>query len=137
MELVVRGQSIKTTAEHPYYVPSQGKFVAAGELKAGDELVAHSGQLVRIDSVSPLAEITTVYNFRVADHHTYFVGSDEWGFSVWAHNAYAAGVKDGLRQRLRQGGLDDATIEHIIAKGRTEDRSRVTHLASAGRGCGM
>lgn len=29
----------------------------------------------------------TVYNFRVADWHTYFVGCDEWGFSVWAHNA--------------------------------------------------
>lgn len=23
---------------------------------------------------------------RVADWHTYFVGCDEWGFSVWAHN---------------------------------------------------
>jgi hypothetical protein len=23
----------------------------------------------------------------VADYHTYFVGSREWGFSVWAHNA--------------------------------------------------
>ena len=28
-----------------------------------------------------------VYNLRVADWHTYFVGCDEWGFSVWAHNA--------------------------------------------------
>ncbi len=28
-----------------------------------------------------------MYNVRVADHHTYFVGTDEWGFSVWAHNA--------------------------------------------------
>ena len=28
----------------------------------------------------------TVYNFRVAEWHTYFVGAIEWGFSVWAHN---------------------------------------------------
>jgi hypothetical protein len=28
-----------------------------------------------------------VYNVRVADFHTYFVGCDEWGFSVWAHNS--------------------------------------------------
>ena len=28
-----------------------------------------------------------VYNFRSADHHTYFVGDDDWGFSVWVHNA--------------------------------------------------
>ena len=32
----------------------------------------------------------TVYNFRIADFHTYFVGCDEWGFSVWAHNATCA-----------------------------------------------
>src|SRR5262249_25497995 len=28
-----------------------------------------------------------VYNLRVADYHTYFVGNREWSFSVWAHNA--------------------------------------------------
>src|SRR6266404_1401581 len=27
-----------------------------------------------------------VYNLRVAEFNTYFVGCDEWGFSVWAHN---------------------------------------------------
>jgi len=32
-------------------------------------------------------EVETVYNLRVAEHHTYFVGSEAWGFSVWAHNA--------------------------------------------------
>jgi hypothetical protein len=31
--------------------------------------------------------VSTVYNVRVADYHTYFVGKEEWGFSVWAHNA--------------------------------------------------
>src|SRR5262249_8149112 len=29
-----------------------------------------------------------VYNLRIADFHTYFVGSEEWSFSVWAHNSY-------------------------------------------------
>jgi hypothetical protein len=28
-----------------------------------------------------------VYNLEVEEYHTYFVGSEEWGFSVWAHNA--------------------------------------------------
>jgi hypothetical protein len=23
-----------------------------------------------------------------SDHHTYFVGGEDWGFSVWAHNEY-------------------------------------------------
>ena len=29
-----------------------------------------------------------VYNLRVAEYHTYFVGADGWGFAVWAHNLY-------------------------------------------------
>ena len=33
-------------------------------------------------------EYETVYNVRVADYHTYFVGAADWGFAVWAHNAY-------------------------------------------------
>ena len=28
-----------------------------------------------------------VYNGRVAEYHTYFVGDEGWGFSVWAHNS--------------------------------------------------
>jgi hypothetical protein len=47
MELVVHGQSIKTTAEHPFFVPVQGKFVAAGELKVAEQLVGHDGKLVQ------------------------------------------------------------------------------------------
>jgi len=27
-----------------------------------------------------------VYNCRVAEYHTYFVGDQEWGFSIWSHN---------------------------------------------------
>jgi hypothetical protein len=27
-----------------------------------------------------------VYNLHVAQWHTYFVGCQEWGFSLWAHN---------------------------------------------------
>ncbi len=28
----------------------------------------------------------TLYNLKVSEYHTYFVGSEEWGFSVWSHN---------------------------------------------------
>ena len=87
MELVVHGQSIKTTAEHPFYVPAQGKFVAAGELQVGVQLVGHDGKLVEIESIGSTGEVTKVYNLRVADFHTYFVGGGLWGFDVWVHNA--------------------------------------------------
>jgi hypothetical protein len=41
-----------------------------------------------------------VYNLRVADHRTYFVGDDTWSFAAWAHNAYLA---------LQQITTEDAT----------------------------
>ncbi|MBA2227939.1 MAG: hypothetical protein WHU94_12965 [Thermogemmata sp.] len=42
----------------------------------------------------PLSEVDdtgaweVVYNLRVADYRTYFVGDDTWSFAAWAHNAY-------------------------------------------------
>jgi Holliday junction resolvase-like predicted endonuclease len=87
MELVVHGQSMKTTAEHPFYVPAQGKFVAAGELQVGEQLVGHDGKLVQIESIGSTGDVATVYNLRVADFHTYFVGGTIWGLDVWVHNA--------------------------------------------------
>jgi hypothetical protein len=86
IELEIGGQKIGTTEEHPFYVPAREAFVPARELQVGDQLISHDGQLLRIDAIHSTLQIATVYNLRVADYHTYFVGCDEWGWSVWAHN---------------------------------------------------
>src|ERR1051325_5062704 len=98
VNLRVRGQEIRTTTEHPIYVRGKG-WICARELKAGDELSSHDGQWVAVEAVTDLNEVATVYNLRVSDYHTYFVGSREWGFSVWAHNANYVVVpyRDGFR----------------------------------------
>src|SRR5262249_35172895 len=44
------------------------------------------GRWTAVDAVSEAVGGTAVYNLRVAEHHTYFVGDPAWGFSVWAHN---------------------------------------------------
>ena len=82
MEIQVRTRIIRTTVEHPFYIQGKG-WRCAGELKAGDYLSSHDGQWVAVDAVSGIRDVATVYNLRVADHHTYFVGGREWGFSVW------------------------------------------------------
>jgi hypothetical protein len=84
--LGVQGKEIKTTGEHPFYVRERG-WVQANELRVGDLLASHDGQWVPVDAVLDTGEYETVYNLRVANYHTYFVGSRAWGFSVWAHNA--------------------------------------------------
>jgi A nuclease of the HNH/ENDO VII superfamily with conserved LHH/Pretoxin HINT domain len=47
-----------------------------------------AGELLEVESNESTGESATVYNFRVADHHTYFVGTPAWGFGVWVHNTY-------------------------------------------------
>jgi hypothetical protein len=82
LHLHVGGQVIKTTPEHPFYVQGKG-WTAAGGLQVGDLLSLENGWLA-VEDVLDTGEYETVYNLRVAEYHTYFVGTLEWGFSVWA-----------------------------------------------------
>jgi hypothetical protein len=79
MGLRVRGKEIRTTAEHPFFVKGKG-WICAKEVRPGDQFSSHDGQWVTVQAVTDLKEVTTVYNLRVSDFHTYFVGSREWAF---------------------------------------------------------
>jgi hypothetical protein len=72
-------------------------------LKPGDLLPGHDGRWVSVEEVVDTGEWETVYNLQVADHHTYFVGSEEWGFSVWAHNAEGCGQTPDERALAEYG----------------------------------
>ncbi len=46
-----------------------------------------------------------VYNIRVAEDHTYFVGCESWGFEVWVHNDYSVQkADDGTFQIIDDSG---------------------------------
>ena len=85
MVLGLGGREIETTPENPFWVRDKG-WTAAGEIETGEELRSYDGQWIPLDSKQLTDRIDTVYNMRVAEDHTYFVGSPLWGFSVWAHN---------------------------------------------------
>jgi hypothetical protein len=97
LHLHVGGQVIRTTAEHPFWVQGEG-WLPAGQLRVGDLLVGHDGRWVEVEDVLDTGEYETVYNLRIADYHTYFVGCEEWGFSVWAHNQY-----DNIKEYVEGG----------------------------------
>jgi hypothetical protein len=86
LDLYVGGRLIRTTSAHPFYCRDKG-WVEAGALKPGDLLRGHDGRWTAVTKVVETPDRVTVYNLRIADHHTYFVGGADWGFSVWAHNA--------------------------------------------------
>ncbi len=130
------GETVETTREHPFYVESEG-FVNAGELGIGTSIVTRAGPSVRLVSVSSGAA-QTVYNFEVADYHTYFVGQGE----VWVHNANCGVQKipnvDGKNYSDVVKELEEAGF---VNRGRTEggyekwyhpDGSKI-HIASDGR----
>ena len=119
-DLHVGGKLIRTTAEHPFYVQGKG-WTAAKSLVSGDLLRSHDGQWVPVESTCDSGEIAPVYNMRVEDFHTYFVGSAEWGFSIWVHNAC---FRPSQRPADAPSGTlpinehpDTADIVHEIKKG--------------------
>ena len=61
----------------------------AKELQAGDELRSHDGRWLAVEGARDTGREEAVYNCRVAEYHTYFVGDAAWGWSVWAHNSCA------------------------------------------------
>ena len=55
-----------------------------------------------VEAVTLTGEQVPVYNIRVEEDHTYFIGRDEWGFSVWAHNIC---LYHGSPDVIQKGGL--------------------------------
>jgi intein/homing endonuclease len=92
LELEVGGRTIGTTAEHPFYVLGKG-WTAAGELKPGDRIVGlDPRESVAVTALRLTGRQEKLYNLRVADYHTYFVGDSAWAFALWAHNTTYAEV---------------------------------------------
>jgi hypothetical protein len=80
--LQVGGETIAVTTEHPFWVASKHRFVPAGQLEAGDELVLPDGSLVPVAAAKPFSSLADHYNLTIHDLHTYFVGS----LPVLVHN---------------------------------------------------
>lgn len=84
--LTVEGEEIGTTSEHPFYARGRG-WMPVRELTTSDVLLSKDGRWLRIEAVEDTGTYQTVYNFRVADFHTYFIGGLMWNREVWTHNS--------------------------------------------------
>jgi hypothetical protein len=56
-------------------------------LRIGDRLLTQDGRAVPVEGVAPSGQRATVYNWRIAEYHTYYVSAAEASPSLWAHNA--------------------------------------------------
>ncbi|MCZ8238882.1 MAG: polymorphic toxin-type HINT domain-containing protein [Leptospiraceae bacterium] len=116
---------------HPFWVEGKRAWVEARDLKSGDRVLLSNGKEVAISGIrSYNVEATKVYNFEVADNHTYFVGED----GVLVHNyelsyfknekGYALTVRDYVNPLFTispeavkiGGGVDPALADQIAIK---------------------
>lgn len=120
IQIGVGGQRIQTTKTHPFYVRERG-WVAAGELRPGDALATDENGWQLVDTVEENGEVVPVYNFHVADLHTYFVGRQDWGFAVWVHNV--CDIQDCVfhADRPFHFFIRDNVSSSILFLGRIED----------------
>lgn len=91
-------QIIETTDNHPFWVEGKG-WVLAIDLQVGDELVQSNGNHLKIDKIEVVHHDVKVkvYNFTVADFHTYFVSS----LGIWVHNIECLPVTSFTTSKLQ------------------------------------
>ena len=107
--IIVDGEEIVTTDEHPFWVNGKG-WVAARELILGNELCLQDGKNAEIINVfvEKLSSLVFVYNFEVEDWHTYFVGSNK----ILVHNKCSlTKISDSY---LKRKGLNAHAIKYEL-----------------------
>jgi hypothetical protein len=80
--LVISGEVIQTTPEHPFWTEERG-WVEAGDLQTGEHVWRADGTVGEVWTTLSWHEARWMYNLTVATAHTYFVGHGQW----LVHNA--------------------------------------------------
>jgi len=98
-------EQVTSTPNHPFYVHGRG-FVQAAQLGIGNVIVTRAGPSLRVAYITEQQQAMgyIVYNFEVADDHTYFVGKINSG--LWVHNADCRA--DVFGKALSDAGVDSS-----------------------------
>lgn len=114
------GQSITSTGGHKFY--ANNKWLSAEDLRAGDILVNVNGQKVVVEKIRHelLENPVKVYNFEVADNHTYFVGGNvnvAYSAFILTHNKACGNPgRAGKQARLKELAQDTKVPKHLRAE---------------------
>jgi len=121
VHLSINDELISTTLDHPFYVAGKG-FISAGELHTGDVVIGFDTKTYPVDNIcfETLEIPVAVYNFQVADFHTYHVGYS----GVLVHNTecsisrskYPEAAKH-MEDAIADGHPDVLTIDRAGAAG--------------------
>ena len=108
---------IQATPEHPF-MKADGTWRSASQLAVGDRVQTNGKQIATLKAVATDAKTHKVYNFEVADFHTYFVGE----FGIWVHNTDCKEVLNNATEAAQRLGvnLDKLEINNGIAKAKID-----------------
>jgi hypothetical protein len=104
VDLIIDGESLTTTPEHPFY--TLAGWEVAGELEVGDHIWSISGEWGRVEAVSVSHDPQLMYNLTVDDAHTFFVGEQAW----LVHNTCFTGFSTANNPPNIRGSLNTGTI---------------------------
>jgi hypothetical protein len=87
LDLRIEGSDkpIGTTASHPFWSEDRQQFVAAGDLRVGENLQLADDTTRKLESLTRRETRETVYNIEVDGEHVFYVGED----GVLVHNECA------------------------------------------------
>ena len=95
IDLVVDGDVITTTEDHPFWNETDGEWQRADQLDHGDFVHSADGDLLEVQGLDQSSTRTaTAYNLTVDDIHTYYVAAGD--NSVLVHNTCGATPRAGL-----------------------------------------
>ena len=85
-DLVVDGELIATTEDHPFWSGAEHRFKRADQFRSGEQVVAADGRLLDVTSPALLSPRQAfAYNLSVEGIHTYHVGTQ----GILVHNTCA------------------------------------------------
>lgn len=102
IHLILDGESIETTPEHPFYTLDRG-WVDADKLYVGEYIQQANGTPGVVEAITVVPRLQVMYSLTVDVAHTFFVGDQQW----LVHNTNCAGGCSGKQARLRELASDD------------------------------
>ncbi|MEV5494716.1 polymorphic toxin-type HINT domain-containing protein [Nonomuraea fuscirosea] len=114
-------RTIIATARHPFWVPSRQAWVDATYLQPEISLLAPEGAQVQVADVERWIAPQQVYNFTVADLHTYYVEAGSTSALVHNANCYQVVSAIGNHPKLVRaaeaaGRSDQRDLDSLVAR---------------------
>lgn len=101
VDLIVDGEAITTTEDHPFFNVTDGDFQWASEIDPGDQVLTDNGRVVTVRGIDTTsAQDALAYNLTIDGIHTYHVGQRHF----LVHNSEICNVKTGGESKAAATG---------------------------------